>query len=153
MGLPQHSGRKGKAHPRRGTGRKIALVILVLAIAATVVVAVVQTQISGDATDRVARLQQQFHDAANGVPVPENIYGGTMVVKRSPDSSISVTASGIPAKVCTSVGFALSKEGVVVVNGVLSPRLSAARLSEMCNANDEANRDNNTLMWTPRPAG
>lgn len=153
MTLPQNSGRKSRSHVRhKGIGRKIALAVLILVVVGIVAVAVIQTRNSEDASGRMNRLQQQFHDAANGIPVPENVYGGAMVVKRSPDGNISVTASGVPAKACIHVGYTLSREGVVVVNGVLAPRVSSARLTEMCNSNDGANKDNNTLLWTPRPA-
>lgn len=153
MTTAHHPMRKSKMHARKKNGRKVAASLLIAVIALVAAFAFIQNRSGADQAEKITLLQKQFHDAASGIPVPENIFGGTMVLKRSPDGSLNITASGVPAKACTTVGFNLSKEGVVVVNGVLSPRLSAARLTEMCNANEEPNRDNNLLSWSPRPNG
>ncbi len=52
------------------------------------------------------------------------------------------TIDGIPPKVCVLASWELSRTGVISVNGVTPPRVSAAVLVDLCNQSETA-----TISW------
>lgn len=93
--------------------------------------------------DPVDQLLDQMQAAAGGTVAPVHAFGGALTVARSNGRS-NVTAEALPSKPCVQVGWRLSKEGTIIVNGVLPQRLSAAKLSELCSSEGGA-----TLTWVP----
>ncbi|MBC7951311.1 MAG: hypothetical protein H7Z12_05735 [Rhodospirillaceae bacterium] len=93
--------------------------------------------------DPVDQLLEQMQAAAEGNVAPVHAFGGALTVARANGRS-TVTAEALPSKPCVQVGWRLSKEGTIIVNGMLSQRLSAAKLSELCSSEGGA-----TLTWVP----
>jgi hypothetical protein len=89
-------------------------------------------------------LVEQMRDAAHGTVTSPHAFGGELTVDRS--QGLTVVARDVPPKVCVEVGWRLVKSGLLTVNGMFSQRLSAARLSEMCNDGDAGA----TISWSPR---
>jgi len=98
---------------------------------------------SVNAPDSTEQLLDQMHAAATGAAPATHAYGGALTVTYG-SGPANVTAEALPAKACVQVGWRLSKEGTIIVNGVLPQRLSAARLSELCSTEGGA-----TLTWVP----
>ncbi len=93
--------------------------------------------------DPTKALLAQMQAAATGAAPATHAFGGRLSVTLG-DGPANVTAENLPAKACVQVGWRLSKDGTVIVNGVLPQRLSAARLSELC-----ASEGGATLTWVP----
>jgi hypothetical protein len=93
--------------------------------------------------DPVEQLLDQMQAAAEGTVAPVHAFGGALTVARANGRS-NITAEALPSKPCVQVGWRLSKEGTIIVNGVLPQRLSAAKLSELCSSEGGA-----TLTWVP----
>lgn len=91
----------------------------------------------------------EMRAVAAGANTPYHVFGGPLSVNMS-NGRINVTAANIPPKACVQAGWKLSKEGTVIVNGILSARLSAARLSEMCNLREDGTA---TVTWAPAITG
>lgn len=93
-----------------------------------------------------ADLVRDFRLAVTGAPLPAP-HGGVTIRTLSSGGVTVVSAEGVPPKVCVSAAWDLVKDGTISVNGITPPRISAARLAELCNVNHEA-----TLVWTPEPS-
>ena len=94
-----------------------------------------------------AQLIKEMREAADGWERGRNAFGGEMK-SDAPGASgkRQVTASGIPNKPCVETGWALAKDGLVTVNGVFLPRISAAKLAEVCaSANNKS-----VILWQPK---
>jgi hypothetical protein len=100
---------------------------------------------TGDGSGSIDRLLDQMRAAAGGVIANPHAFGGTLSVAQS-EGRINVIAANLPPRACVQVGWQLVREGTVIVNGVLPPRISAAKLSELCNLNPEGA----TLLWAPQ---
>jgi hypothetical protein len=89
-------------------------------------------------------LLNQMQSAVTGTVPAIHAYGGALnlVVK---DGRMLVIAFALPTKACVQAGWRLSKQGIIIVNGVLPPRLSAARLAELCSMVEGGA----TLTWVP----
>ncbi|AVM76298.1 hypothetical protein [Magnetospirillum gryphiswaldense] len=84
--------------------------------------------------------QMQAAAAGGNVPAFHALGGQLRAVQGS--GRINVVASDVPASQCVKAGWRLAKLGTVIVNGVLPQRLSAAKLSELCEGGA-------TLTWIP----
>jgi hypothetical protein len=89
-------------------------------------------------------LIDQMHQAAAGTVVSPHAFGGVLRAEKS-NGRVNVTAEGLPSSACVEAGWQLAREGTVIVNGVLPQRISAARLSELCNLAPKGA----TLIWAP----
>lgn len=98
-----------------------------------------------DDTSDVGALIGQIKAASDGWVQGPNVYGGE-IKSLGEGSRHTVMVTRIPSKVCVEVGLALAKEGIVTVNGVLPPRISAGKLAVLCSADGEVS----SLGWTPR---
>lgn len=138
-GRPPH----GKPHPARRPGH--GGLVTALLIGATILAGAAWYVLTPqtNATDPSEALLAQMQAAAEGNVTPTHALGGTLSASRA-DGHTTVTATALPAKACVQVGWRLSKEGIIMVNGILPPRLSAARLSELCNGEGGA-----VLVWMP----
>lgn len=92
--------------------------------------------------DTSAQLLAQMEAAAQGEVAATHVFGGALSVSRA-NGRANVVAENVPSRACVQVGWRLAREGTIIVNGTLSQRLSAAKLSEMCSG------DGATLMWVP----
>jgi hypothetical protein len=88
----------------------------------------------------------QMMQAAEGVPMTENVFGGAIVVERS-GSQLTITADRVPPGICVSVGWKLVRKGLLSINGTTPMRVSAARLADLCNQGEGTA----VLAWSPRP--
>ncbi|MBC7907226.1 MAG: hypothetical protein H7Y60_10835 [Rhodospirillaceae bacterium] len=127
--------------PKSGHGGLIAVLVIAAALLAAVVWYVMPARVAR--LDPVDQLLDQMQAAADGTVAPVHVFGGALTVTRANGRS-TVTAEALPSKPCVQVGWRLSKEGTIIVNGVLSQRLSAAKLSEMCSGEGGA-----SLTWRP----
>lgn len=94
--------------------------------------------------DPVETLVGQMVAAAHGESPPAfHALGGTLRTVYG-NGRINVIASDVPASPCVKAGWRLAKLGTVIVNGVLPLKLSAAKLSELCEGGA-------TLTWVPDP--
>lgn len=90
-----------------------------------------------------AELSHLIELASKGVP-PAPRKDGIVVRTLSSSGITVVTAEGVIPKLCVSAGWDLVKDGTLTINGVTPARVSAAKLSELCNAQPTA-----TLTWMP----
>lgn len=100
--------------------------------------------LSGDdvSSDPADMLLAQMQAAAKGDNPPAfHALGGSLRTVYG-NGRINVIASDVPARQCVKAGWRLAKTGTVIVNGVLPTRLSAAKLSELCEGGA-------TLTWIP----
>lgn len=118
--------------------------LLVLIIGATTAMIVALSD-HGATLPKASDLVQQMELAGEGKAVARNIFGGALRVERS-GGQVSVTVENIPPKVCVSAGWDLARKGVVMINGVTPQRISASRLADLCN-----DQDNATLTWLVAP--
>lgn len=92
--------------------------------------------------DSADLLLEQMQAAGQGANVPAfHALGGQLRTVMG-NGRINVIASDVPASQCVKVGWRLAKTGTVIVNGVLPQRLSAAKLTELCEGGA-------TLTWVP----
>ena len=95
-----------------------------------------------DVADPTEVFVMQVQAAAKGESAPAfHALGGTLRSVYA-NGKISVIAADVPASPCVKAGWRLAKTGTVIVNGVLAQRLSAARLTELCEGSA-------TLTWIP----
>ncbi|MBI2241814.1 MAG: hypothetical protein HYU59_13555 [Magnetospirillum gryphiswaldense] len=94
---------------------------------------------AGDPTDL---LVAQMQAAAKGEnPPPFHALGGALRTIYG-QGRINVVAEDVPSGPCVKAGWRLAKTGTLIVNGVLPTRISAARLTELC-------ENGATLTWAP----
>ncbi|MGE4279082.1 MAG: hypothetical protein AB7G62_05805 [Magnetospirillum sp.] len=92
--------------------------------------------------DPVEMLVAQMQAAAKGEnPVPFHALGGALRTLYG-QGRINVIAEDVPSGPCVKAGWRLAKIGTLIVNGTLPTRLSAAKLTELCESGA-------TLTWIP----
>lgn len=96
-----------------------------------------------DATE--SPLTAQIRMAADGAIPVTHVFGGTITVDTSGGSPV-VIAEGIPPKACVTAGWQLVRKGTIAINGVAPLRVSAARITELCNRGD----GDATIVWRPK---
>lgn len=146
--LSPHHGDHG--HPGKGaTGitRTMALAALLVAILGLGTALFLLRPKAGPAAPSPEAFAEQMEQAAQGAPITTNLYGGTLRVERK-NGLLTITADNIPPAICVSVGWKLVRRGLLGINGTVPLRVSAAKLSELCNQEDT----NAVLTWTPKAA-
>jgi hypothetical protein len=136
-----------KQHRKSGGGNHRGLAIMALLAVLTAFAAgafLMRPKGQSDVVTPEAFVEQMV-SSAQGAAYDRNIYGGALIVERKGNST-TVTATDIPPSVCVSVGLKLVRKGILTVNGVTPQRVSAAKLSELCNQEDS----NPILVWSPR---
>lgn len=94
------------------------------------------------AEDPAELLVTQMQAAAKGEnPVPFHALGGALRTLYG-QGRINVVAEDVPSGPCVKAGWRLAKIGTLIVNGTLPTRLSAAKLTELCDGGA-------TLTWIP----
>jgi len=135
-----------RRHAAAHSGRKWQMVLLVAGLVGVVAGLVAlsgQSSSELNATDLV----KQIEHSSEGVAPSRHVFGGLLTVERS-NNQVAVTAQDIPPKVCVLAAWELARKGLVVINGVTPNRISAAKLSELCNDQDTAK-----LTWVVKPQG
>lgn len=97
-----------------------------------------------DAKSDTATLIAQIRAASGGWVEGANVFGGELK-SLGEGSRHAVLVTKIPNKACVEAGLALAKDGIISVNGVMPPRISAGKLAILCNEGDNAS----TLNWVP----
>lgn len=100
---------------------------------------------TSDAKSDAATLIAQIRAGSEGWVQGANVFGGELK-SLGEGSRHAVVVTNIPNKACVEAGLALAKDGIISVNGVLPPRISAGKLAILCNDGNNAS----TLNWTPR---
>ena len=92
--------------------------------------------------DPAEMLVAQMQAAARGESQPAfHVLGGGLRTVYG-QGRINVIAEDVPSSPCVKAGWRLAKTGTLIINGVLPARLSAAKLSELC-------ENGATLIWVP----
>jgi hypothetical protein len=98
----------------------------------------------GGSEQQARSLVTHMEAAVHGSIPAANVFGGALRVTVNGGRSV-VTVEGIPPSECVSSGWDLVRKGVLTVNGMTPPRVSAAKLNELCHGEPVA-----TLIWTPK---
>ena len=98
-----------------------------------------------DAKSDTANLIAQIRAGSEGWVQGSNVFGGE-IKSEGEGSRHAVIVTKIPNKACVEAGLALAKDGIITVNGVMPPRISAGKMAILCNdGNNES-----TLNWMPK---
>jgi len=144
------------AHPvshgkrRRSTGRWRRLIlwewIIVIGLLSGLVITILAISRGPDPKRQADALVEMMKSAAAGRPLGDPLFDTYPSVTGS-GREVLVVMSKIPPKVCVLASWELYRLGTVTVNNVTPQRVSAAKMVELCNAEETA-----TLFWSPRPA-
>ena len=142
-----HRSHGPKHRPKSGGGRHktLAIVAMLVVIAAISVGAFLMRPKERANAVTPEAFVEQMERIAEGAVYDRNVYGGALIVERKGNHA-TITATDIPPNVCVSAGLKLVRKGILTVNGSTPQRVSAAKLSELCNQEDT----NPTLIWVPR---
>jgi hypothetical protein len=147
MTTEQHPPRrKTILRPKRGLSRLIVwewAIVLVLLTGLTI--AAVAMSHGPDPKRQAAALVEQMKAAVTGRALGDQLFGAYPAVSGS-GRDLLVTMTRVPPKVCVLVSWDLYRFGAITVNGVTPQRVSAARLVDLCNAEETA-----VLIWAPKP--
>lgn len=98
----------------------------------------------GDAAEAAA-FTRQVIEAAKGEAPATHAFGGSLKAISLGGRPV-VVADGVPPRICVASGWALVKAGVLSINGITPNRISAGKITELCNSED----GNASIMWTPK---
>ena len=93
------------------------------------------------------RLAEQIAAAAETAPMPTHLLGGPLRRTVQEGQPTVVVAEKVPPHVCAAAGWTLVRKGTLSINGITPSRLSAARITELCNQSSVA-----SLRWVPKTA-
>ncbi|BAE50980.1 hypothetical protein [Paramagnetospirillum magneticum] len=96
------------------------------------------------ATPEAFAEQMEAAARAGGGTVP-HVFGGTIRAERN-GAVLALVADNVPPSACVSVGWKLVRKGLLSINGTMPLRVSAAKLSDLCNQED----GNAVLTWIPK---
>jgi hypothetical protein len=146
---PRHAATKASASASQAPAprRTLALSAVALAVAALVGGALTfQAGVrSGMAATPEAFTDQMEAVARGDGESVHHVFGGTIRAVRN-GSTLALVADNVPPSACVSVGWKLVRKGLLSINGTMPLRVSAARLSELCNEGG----GNAVLTWIPR---
>lgn len=94
-----------------------------------------------DPADSLLAQMQSLANGGQAGGLSAHALGG-MVRMVDLNGQRAISASTVPEGPCVSVGWRLARTGTVIVNGKIAPRLTAAKLAEMCAGGA-------TLTWLP----
>jgi len=92
------------------------------------------------------RLAEQIIAAAQTVPPPTHQFGGPLRRISQDGQATVVVAELVPPHACAVAGWALLRKGTLTINGVTPSRMSAARVTELCNQGPSLA----SLRWVPK---
>jgi hypothetical protein len=96
------------------------------------------------ATPEAFAEQMEAAARAGGGTIP-HVFGGTIRTERN-GSMLALVADNVPPSACVSVGWKLVRKGLLSINGTMPLRVSAAKLSDLCNQEDGGA----VLTWIPK---
>lgn len=96
-------------------------------------------------TSEAGRFAHQVMDAAKGGGPDTHIFGGSLKVVSLGGRPV-VVAEKVPPNICAASGWTLVRGGVLSINGVTPSRVSAGKITELCNSED----GDASIMWTPK---
>ena len=102
---------------------------------------------TGDSVDSsdAGRFARQVMEAAQGGGPDTHMFGGSLKVVSLGGRPV-VVAEKVPPRICAAAGWALVRGGVLSINGVTPTRISAGKITELCNTeNGDA-----SIMWSPK---
>ena len=140
---PRHKSGHGDGHSRWLAVAGTIAVAAALGIGALLMLPKGQGGPSGATPEAFA--DQMEHAAQAGGTLP-HVFGGTITVERK-GNQVTLTADNVPPSACVSVGWKLVRKGLLSINGTTPLRVSAAKLSELCNQEEGPA----TLTWMPKP--
>ncbi|KIL98326.1 hypothetical protein CCC_03609 [Paramagnetospirillum magnetotacticum MS-1] len=131
-----------------GKTRLLAMTGIVLVVAALGAAALLMRPHMGE--NGAAPTPETFADQmlaaarAGGGTFP-HVFGGTIRTERN-GAVLALVADNVPPSVCVSVGWKLVRKGLLSINGTMPLRVSAAKLSDLCNQEDGGA----VLTWIPK---
>ena len=147
MRSPRRKARMFRRPKDRGTSliTHVLVGFLVFVVGVAVLGSIVLSFAPSDTPPQPSDLVQQFRDVAKGTAHARHVYGGPLALVQK-GGKIAVMAARVPPSACVSAGWSLAREGILAVNDLTPPRISAGILAELCNrAGDLA-----TMTWTPK---
>jgi hypothetical protein len=101
----------------------------------------------GDSVDSsdAGKFARQMMDAAKGGGPDTHMFGGSLKVVSLGGRPV-VVAEKVPPSICAAAGWALVRGGVLSINGVTPNRISAGKITELCNSED----GDASIMWSPK---
>ncbi|ARJ65680.1 hypothetical protein WV31_08435 [Magnetospirillum sp. ME-1] len=96
------------------------------------------------ATPEAFAEQMEAAARAGGGTIP-HVFGGTIRTERN-GSMLALVADNVPPSACVSVGWKLVRKGLLSINGTMPLRVSAAKLSDLCNQEEGGA----VLTWIPK---
>jgi hypothetical protein len=90
-------------------------------------------------------VEQMKTAASKGSASGANVFGGSIKVERQAGRT-AVTADGIPFDACLSVSWVLLNRGTIIINGLMSQRMSPAIIKELCSRAEGPS----SLTWLPK---
>jgi hypothetical protein len=91
------------------------------------------------------RLVEQMVAALQGESPPTHVFGGALTLISRGGLPV-VVAESVPPRACAAAGWALMRKGLLTINGVTPNRVSAARITDLCNLGE----GDATIMWMPK---
>ncbi|MDO8606353.1 MAG: hypothetical protein Q7R40_07460 [Phaeospirillum sp.] len=140
-----HSAPRHRHESGGGSHKVLVIVALIAVVAAFSIAAFLLSPKEQEESATPEAFVEQIERAAKGIVVERNVFGGAMMVEHK-GSQVAVTASNVPPNICVSVGWKLVRKGILTINGTTPLRVSAAKLSELCNQEE----GNATLTWSPK---
>lgn len=136
--------------PGNGWTKPLALAGMVMVVAALAAAGLsLRSGFKGGttaATPEAFAEQMEAAARAGGGTLP-HVFGGTIRTERN-GSMLALVADKVPPSACVSVGWKLVRKGLLSINGTMPLRVSAAKLSDLCNQDDGGA----VLTWIPKPS-
>ncbi len=141
--------RPTRSEPEKEAGRKAPMVLAVAAVLITVIGGYVwwrgARSDEGESSTDIARFIEQVIQAGQGSAEPTHVFGGALRLQSLGGRPV-VVAEGVPPRVCAAAGWGLVRKGILTINGITPNRVSATRITELCNSED----GNAVIMWMPK---
>lgn len=96
-------------------------------------------------SSEAGKFARQVMDAAKGAGPDTHLFGGSLRVVSLGGRPV-VVAERVPPSICAASGWTLVRGGVLSINGVTPNRISAGKITELCNSED----GDASIMWTPK---
>ena len=99
----------------------------------------------GADTSQAGKFARQIMDAPQGNGPDTHMFGGSLKVVLLGGRPV-VVAEKVPPPICAAAGWTLVRGGVLSINGVTPNRISAGKITELCNSED----GDASIMWSPK---
>ena len=99
----------------------------------------------GTDSSEAGKFARQIMDAPQGNGPDTHMFGGSLKVVLLGGRPV-VVAEKVPPAICAASGWTLVRGGVLSINGVTPNRVSAGKITELCNSED----GDASIMWSPK---